>query len=769
MKTLRSLLSTEYLSRFNKIEKIMYNIAGKTKIYFPTFTNHGTDHLKNVEKYVDLMIPEEIKEKLTQEEIFFMICGVWLHDVGMVPKDEEELKFFKSLDPKDRDKFTIDIREIHHIRSYNYIKENYEELGINKLEAKIIGQIAKGHRTVDLNNLEDINYNGISIKISCFASILRLADECDVSKERESSLSDIDIDEETRKNYYKKIKLVNHVWFDYDEGIIYVSCTCENKEDIYLVNEVTDEIKEKLNQTKEHLIDFKINFHDVQLDNQSDEIYEKIIISNIADETFEIDELSKQISKNKIEEILENLNAEGLFKENDYTNGFEYEFNVYKKLFMKFKGPSDLKNFFFTKYSQNMVDLYFKDLTNKFDASFGKGRANRVAILKNSPTAFNFALTFEELIGDENFKINSPEDGATIVDHLLIMSLFNDLNYYKDKIKFNDILGSIGSLIKNESEIVSKIKKYQSKNKIDKPQQDNFQYKLNSFDETEYLHSSQIKYKKFKKKAQKRELVLKCVNLNDSYNMQPLLHQNSLNITIGDREYEVDILKQRFTINTLSFIFSSNELPMNIRLKINADSNNITCICYAKSDKIEDVLNWYNFKKGCDEQKILFELPNNFEISCKIPKTDDDLKLLEFYKIINKLNKKLDLEIIHEENYEITEKDYLYAKYINSFLDNNYIKVHSINVKINTSISELKEFINNDPLPIEVGYSHFPIKILNNNIDLGKYKVNIHAAEIGNKKEIEEMIKTKGLNETVEVDLTIKNQDSDYLCLDFSK
>lgn len=766
MKTLRSLLSTEYLSRFNEIEKIMYNIAGKTKIYFPTFTNHGTDHLKNVEKYVDLMIQEDIKEKMSQEEIFFLLCGVWLHDVGMVPKDEEELKFFKSLDPKDRDKFTIDIREMHHVRSYNYIKENYEELGINKLEAKIIGQIAKGHRKVELNNLEDINYNGISIKTSALASILRLADECDVSKERESSLSDIDIDEKTRRKYYEKIKLVNHVWFDYDKGIIYVSCICENKEDIDLVNEVIDEINEKLNQTKEHLLDFKIKFHDVQRDNQSDKIYEKVIISNIADATFEIDELSEQIPKNKIEQILENLKAEGLFKENDYSNGFKYEFNVYKKLFMKFKGPSNLKTFFFTKYSQDMVDIYFKDLTNKFDASFGDGRANRVAILKNSPTAFNFALTFEELIGDENF--NSPDDGATIVDHLLIMSLFNDLNYYKDKIEFSDILESIGNLIENESEIFSKIKKHQIKNKIDKPQQDNSPYKFNSFDETNYLHSSRIKYTKLNKDTQKRELALKCVNLNDTYNMRPFLHQNSLNIKIGDITYEVDILKQRFTNNTLSFIFSSEELPMKIRLKINADTKNITCICYAKSDKIEDVLNWYKFKKGYGEQNILFELQNDFEISCKIPKTDNDLKLLEFYETINKLNEKLNLDMIHEEDYEITEKDYLYADYINSFLDNNYINVPSINVKINILVSELKEFINDDPLPIEVGYNHFPIKILNNNIDLGKYKVNILAAEIANKKEIEEMIKNKDLNENIEVNLTIKNQDSNYLCLDFN-
>ena len=256
--------------------------------------------------------------------------------------------------------------------------------------------------------------------------------------------------------------------------------------------------------------------------------------------------------------------------------------------------------------------------------------------------------------------------------------------------------------------------------------------------------------------------------MNDSYNMRPFLHQNSLNITIGDKEYEVDILKQRFTLNTMSFIFSSKDLPMKIRLKINAESNNITSICYAKSDKIEDVLNWYKFKKDCSEQNILFKLQIDFEICCKIPKTDVDLKLLEFYETINELNEKLDLEMIHDETYEITEKDYRYADYIKTFLDNSYINVPSINVKINTTVSELKDFINDNPLPIEVGYNHFPIKILNNNIDLGKYTVIIPAAEIANKKEIEEIIKTKELNENVEVNLTIKNQDSDYLRLDFS-
>ena len=80
--------SKDYSSRLENIEQIVGNIAGKTRILFPKYTNHGVDHLKNVERHANNIIPEDIKEKLSEEEVFCLLCGIWLHDIGMVPIDE---------------------------------------------------------------------------------------------------------------------------------------------------------------------------------------------------------------------------------------------------------------------------------------------------------------------------------------------------------------------------------------------------------------------------------------------------------------------------------------------------------------------------------------------------------------------------------------------------------------------------------------------------------------------------------------------------------
>ena len=119
-------------------------------------------------------------------------------------------------------------------------------MGLNKLEARIIGRIAKGHSEIDLNNYENINYEGVSVNVASLSAILRLADECDVSKDRESKLSPIDIDDKTIEKHYLKHELINDVCFDYDNETICISCTIENEEDFKPISDVQKLIEDKL-------------------------------------------------------------------------------------------------------------------------------------------------------------------------------------------------------------------------------------------------------------------------------------------------------------------------------------------------------------------------------------------------------------------------------------------------------------------------------------------------------------------------------------------
>nr|WP_306531540.1 hypothetical protein [Methanobrevibacter smithii] len=187
-----------------------------------------------------------------------------------------------------------------------------------------------------------------------------------------------------------------------------------------------------------------------------------------------------------------------------------------------------------------------------------------------------------------------------------------------------------------------------------------------------------------------------------------------------------------------------------------------------KSEKIKDILNWLNFVNNNSEKNI--ELLYLDEILCHgtIPKNNIAPEIIDFYDTINKFNDEFKLDIMHKYDYEITNVDKKYVEFIKSLKSTKQINVPSINVKLNLTASKLNEIINTDNLPIEVGYNYFPIKLLNNNIDLGEYKVNVDEAEIINKTELSKIVSSHEPQDVLNVTLIIKDKNEDELTLDFS-
>lgn len=206
MINLRTLLKSDYYSsRFKKIEGLAKELTPKTNILFPKYTNHDIIHLCNVEDNINNIIPDEIKNSFSEEEIFCLLSAVYFHDIGMIPFDEELLDF-KNNSNEDNEKLENNIRENHNFRSAEYIKKHREDLGINELEAEAISNICKGHRG-SFVDFKDINSSS-KIRVSILAAILRLGDECDITERRGSPLSEEGIDKYTIKEHYKIFSLV---------------------------------------------------------------------------------------------------------------------------------------------------------------------------------------------------------------------------------------------------------------------------------------------------------------------------------------------------------------------------------------------------------------------------------------------------------------------------------------------------------------------------------------------------------------------------------
>lgn len=117
--------NSEYYSKFIHIEDNAKKIMPNSRVFFPTFTNHDIAHLESVEKIIDSLLEENHTNALSDEEIFCLLSAVWLHDIGMIPIDNEKQEF-EGKTKQEREEYRTRVRENHHVRSKHYIKEHKE-------------------------------------------------------------------------------------------------------------------------------------------------------------------------------------------------------------------------------------------------------------------------------------------------------------------------------------------------------------------------------------------------------------------------------------------------------------------------------------------------------------------------------------------------------------------------------------------------------------------------------------------------------------------
>lgn len=145
----------------------------------PFFTSHGLKHITFVEKIVDKLLPNNIKQNIEPIEVFILMCGILLHDIGMIPEAEETLEH---------------TRDVHNIRSREIITKYYSDIGLDKVEAEIIGDVCYAHRDhisggMKVITLDEIKKNPYQIGLAkirgnFLASLIRLADELDIDYSR---------------------------------------------------------------------------------------------------------------------------------------------------------------------------------------------------------------------------------------------------------------------------------------------------------------------------------------------------------------------------------------------------------------------------------------------------------------------------------------------------------------------------------------------------------------------------------------------------------
>lgn len=245
----------------------------------PHFTDHGESHCEGIYDLINRMIPLEARDNFNQYEIFLLLCGVWLHDIGMIVDDEQ-------------------VREKHHELGRDFIRTRLGDLGLGEMEKYVIGELAYYHRKkVNINDVKKkipITYNSktYDVQLRLLCAILRLGDACEISHSRSSKgFSEVGGLNPIAKFHHEAHLHVSGVNFDHITNKIIVNMIVNDEEDkLILTNYFKSNLEEELLSIKGVLDSNILYFDGIECEVILDEYSKKITKNPITNENIIFEE-----------------------------------------------------------------------------------------------------------------------------------------------------------------------------------------------------------------------------------------------------------------------------------------------------------------------------------------------------------------------------------------------------------------------------------------------------------------------------------------------
>jgi hypothetical protein len=234
------------------------NLLRFWQIRAPHFVDHGETHSSSIESLLARIIPTTVLERMGEHEIFLLLCGVWLHDIGMISKEQGETD--------------NEVREKHNVKSRELIRNSLPEIQLTDDERYVVGEIAFYHRkSEDINNAVETYETQFGstvskIRVRFLCGLLRLADGCEIAHSRSSRklLQINDLDEEAK--FHHEIHLhVSAVDFDNISQEILISARVKNDADkLLLENFLKADLEKELVTVKAVLSKYGVEYETVK-------------------------------------------------------------------------------------------------------------------------------------------------------------------------------------------------------------------------------------------------------------------------------------------------------------------------------------------------------------------------------------------------------------------------------------------------------------------------------------------------------------------------
>lgn len=225
-----------------------------------------------------------------------------------------------------------------------------------------------------------------------------------------------------------------------------------------------------------------------------------------------------------------------------------------------------------------------------------------------------------------------------------------------------------------------------------------------------------------------------------------------------------------YTFNSMPYSKLGVDLEIKFKLDDLSQEIDSSITIKRKSNKIKDVLNYETVKRDFSDCKIQFIPFGKYEhkLEGKLPKIIVDDTLFDFYKQVNYINEKLNLDIVLNEEYVLLNGDIINANIISEIIKTKKFKLSKIPVSFKTTMFGLNYLLKQENKQFTLKQDEYTLKLLGNEIKLGPYTIELEHYEILNYEELKEIYENNKNNpESMEITAILKEKDCDEFYMNF--
>jgi tetratricopeptide (TPR) repeat protein len=417
-------LDSELFGHYQTVLRVAQDLMARTYINFPTYTDHGVTHTHRVVQVMDDICPDSVRESLSAEELFALLAGGILHDIGMVTPTP--------LDPERAD----EVRAGHDVYGAEKILEAPERYGVPRIHRNAVATLVRHHRSSNI--AEDVTDEpvgvGRMVRLRLLCALLRAGDELHLTEDRAPDviLHNLALPEGSVQHFVNCRSVTGIASEAPGSEVLRLQATVEDMVARRGVAKVVEKVNEELRRLHPVFREYGVPAYRVVARLNLRLLLPNLILLLLCEhpEGVTADELVEQLGEESmpVRDTLRSLGVKGLARVIEPGSGRFHavhgDIALFEDVSARFLNTEDDLRFLRSPYAQQMIaDVVLPWLCEGFSAAYNPAeRATRLSVLQQSPTALHLTLSASQ-VG----RTPSVVSRRLLLDQLLLSGLTSDV------------------------------------------------------------------------------------------------------------------------------------------------------------------------------------------------------------------------------------------------------------------------------------------------------------------------------------------------------